>query len=110
MDSTIESGAETRQVDQEEPDGGAGRTRPARRRRCPATVGQRPPGVAWCAHQRAELARGQGVCDEDAARLSPLKAKKVNVLGRYAIVASQPAEGLRPLLDPANPGDKDMLD
>jgi hypothetical protein len=50
------------------------------------------------------------VCDEDAARLSPLKAKKVNVLGRYAIVASQPAEGLRPLLASANPGDKDMLD
>lgn len=66
--------------------------------------------AAWCARQRAELARDQGVCDEDAARLSPLKAKKVNVLGRYAIVASQPAEGLRPLLDPANPGDKVMLD
>jgi hypothetical protein len=43
------------------------------------------------------------VRDEEAARLSPLKAKKVNVLGRYAIVASQPAEGLRPLLNPANP-------
>jgi hypothetical protein len=49
------------------------------------------------------------VRDVDAARLSPLKAKKVNVLGRYAIVASQPIEGLRPLLDPTNPG-QDVLD
>jgi hypothetical protein len=30
--------------------------------------------------------------------------------GCFAIVASQPAEGLRPLLDPANPGNEDMLD
>lgn len=40
----------------------------------------------------------------------PAKAKKVNVLGRYAIVASQPTKGLRPLLDPTNPGDQDVLD
>lgn len=52
-------------------------------------------------------AQGIEVRDEDAARLSPLKAKKVNVLGRYAIIASQPTQGLRPLLDPANPGDQD---
>lgn len=55
-------------------------------------------------------AQGIEVRDEDAARLSPLKAKKVNVLGRYAIVASQPIQGLRPLLDPTNPGDQDVLD
>lgn len=55
-------------------------------------------------------AQGIQVRDEDAARLSPLKAKKVNVLGRYAIVASQPIEGLRPLLDPTNPGGQDVLD
>lgn len=51
--------------------------------------------------------------DEDAARLSPLKAKKVNVLGRYAIIASQPTQGLRPLLDPTSPVDQvdqDVLD
>jgi len=57
----------------------------------------------------AAVAQGIQVRDEDAARLSPLKAKKVNVLGRYAIVASQPIEGLRPLLDPTNPG-QDVLD
>jgi len=50
------------------------------------------------------------VRDEDAARLSPLKAKKVNLLGRYAIVASQPTQGLRPLLDPTNLGDQDVMD
>jgi TnpA family transposase len=52
-------------------------------------------------------AQGIQVRDKDAARLSPLKAKKVNVLGRYAIIASQTTHGLRPLLDPANPGDLD---
>ena len=46
-------------------------------------------------------AQGHHVRDEDAARLSPLKTKHLNVLGRYAITASQPGEGLRPLRDPA---------
>jgi TnpA family transposase len=45
-------------------------------------------------------AQGHDVSDADAARLSPLKAKNINVLGRYAIIASQPAVGLRPLRDP----------
>lgn len=38
-----------------------------------------------------------------AVWLSPLKVKKINVLGRYAIVASQPIEGLRPLLELVDP-------
>ncbi|MEO7195630.1 MAG: Tn3 family transposase [Pseudonocardiaceae bacterium] len=46
-------------------------------------------------------AQGHHVRDEDAARLSPLKTKHLNVLGRYAITASQPGEGLRLLRDPA---------
>ncbi|GAA2820906.1 TnpA family transposase [Nonomuraea rubra] len=37
------------------------------------------------------------VKDEDAARLSPLGHAHVNVLGRYAIASSAPAEGLRQL-------------
>jgi TnpA family transposase len=41
-------------------------------------------------------AQGHQVRDDDAARLSPLKATHLNVLGRYAIIASQPGEGLRP--------------
>jgi hypothetical protein len=45
-------------------------------------------------------AQGHDVSDADAARLSPLKAKNINVLGRYAIIASQPAVGRRPLRDP----------
>ena len=39
--------------------------------------------------------------EADKARLSPLKDKHVNVLGRYTITPSQPARGLRPLRDPA---------
>ncbi|MFE9636605.1 hypothetical protein [Streptomyces sp. NPDC006463] len=35
------------------------------------------------------------------ACLSPLKAGRVNVLGRYAFASSQPENGLRPLRDPA---------
>jgi TnpA family transposase len=54
-------------------------------------------------------AQGHHVRDEDAARLSPLKTKHLNVLGRYAITASQPGEGLRPLRDPAAT-DEDMDD
>lgn len=37
------------------------------------------------------------VKDEDAARLSPLGHAHLNVLGRYAISSSAPAEGLRQL-------------
>jgi len=43
----------------------------------------------------------------DKARLSPLKDKHLNCLGRYAFTASQPAAGLRPLRDPAAPEDTD---
>jgi TnpA family transposase len=38
--------------------------------------------------------------DEDVARLSPLKHKNLNVLGRYSFTATQPVDGLRPLRDP----------
>lgn len=51
-------------------------------------------------------AQGHQVRDADAARLSPLKTKRLNVLGRYAITASQPSRGLRPLRDPAIPDDE----
>jgi hypothetical protein len=33
-------------------------------------------------------------------RLSPLKHKNLNVLGRYSFTASQPVDRLRPLRDP----------
>lgn len=36
----------------------------------------------------------------DVARLSPLKHKNLNVLGRCSFTASQPVDGLRPLRDP----------
>jgi hypothetical protein len=60
----------------------------------------------------AELEAAGHVIDEaDKARLSPLKDKHVNCLGRYAIISSQPAQGLRPLRDPAGADetDKDQL-
>nr|BEK69259.1 hypothetical protein KPHV_64860 [Kitasatospora purpeofusca] len=48
-----------------------------------------------------ELQRaGHTIAEEDLARLSPLKAGHLNVLGRYAFTASQPENGLRPLRDP----------
>jgi hypothetical protein len=43
---------------------------------------------------------GTSVKDEDVARLSPLKVKHLNVLGRYAFAASQPDGALRALRDP----------
>ncbi|MEU7028938.1 Tn3 family transposase [Streptomyces sp. NPDC046275] len=45
-------------------------------------------------------AEGHEIRDEDIARLSPLKHKNLNVLGRYSFTASVPAGGLRPLRDP----------
>ncbi|WP_405393899.1 Tn3 family transposase [Streptomyces gougerotii] len=46
-------------------------------------------------------AEGHEIRDEDIARLSPLKHKNLNVLGRYSFTASTPAGGdLRPLRDP----------
>jgi Tn3 transposase DDE domain len=47
-------------------------------------------------------AEGHVIDEVDKARLSLLKDKHVNVLGRYAITPSQPARGLRPLRDPAS--------
>lgn len=46
-------------------------------------------------------AEGHVIDEADKARLSPLKDKHVDVLGRYSITPSQPAQGLRPLCDPA---------
>ncbi|WUH89780.1 transposase [Streptomyces sp. NBC_00433] len=46
-------------------------------------------------------AEGDEIPGEDVARLSPLKHKNLNVLGRYSFTASTPAGGgLRPLRDP----------
>ena len=46
-------------------------------------------------------AEGHEIRDEDIARLSPLKHRNLNVLGRYSFTASTPAGGaLRPLRDP----------
>lgn len=38
--------------------------------------------------------------DEDVARLSPLKFKNLNVLGRFSFTPSTPRQGLRPLRHP----------
>jgi hypothetical protein len=48
-------------------------------------------------------AQGHQVRDDAAARLSTLTATHLNVLGRYAIIASEPGEGLRPLRDLSTP-------
>lgn len=49
-------------------------------------------------------AEGHEVRDEDLARLSPLKHRNLNLLGRYSFTASAPAAGaLRPLRDPDAP-------
>jgi hypothetical protein len=46
-------------------------------------------------------ADGHEIRDEDIARLSPLKLKNLNLLGRYSFTASVPVVGsLRPLRDP----------
>jgi TnpA family transposase len=52
--------------------------------------------------------REHDILDEDVARLSPLKHANLNVLGRYSIRASVPADGgLRPLRDPVAAGTDD---
>ncbi|MFJ4859116.1 Tn3 family transposase [Streptomyces sp. NPDC088730] len=49
-------------------------------------------------------AEGHEIRDEDIARLSPLKHRNLNLLGRYSFTASTPAAGaLRPLRDPDTP-------
>ncbi|GED90084.1 hypothetical protein TNCT6_71690 [Streptomyces sp. 6-11-2] len=55
---------------------------------------------AAVAHLRAE---GHEISDEDVARLSPLKFKNLNVLGRYSFTPSTSRQGLRPLRDPDAP-------
>jgi TnpA family transposase len=47
-------------------------------------------------------AEGHDLKDEDVARLSPLKDRHINFLGRYQFnfAASGPGEGLRPVRDP----------
>lgn len=46
-------------------------------------------------------ADGHEIRDEDITRLSPLKHRNPNLLGRYSFAASTPAAGtLRPLRDP----------
>jgi hypothetical protein len=49
-------------------------------------------------------AEGHELREEDIARLSPLKHRNLNLLGRYSFSASTPAAGaLRPLRDPDAP-------
>jgi hypothetical protein len=49
-------------------------------------------------------AEGHEIREEDIARLSPLKHRNLNLLGRYSFTASVPAAGaLRPLRDPEAP-------
>lgn len=45
-------------------------------------------------------AEGHEISNEDVARLSLLKFKNLNVLGRYSFAPSTPPQGLRPLRDP----------
>ncbi|WLQ69231.1 Tn3 family transposase [Streptomyces glycanivorans] len=54
--------------------------------------------------------REHDVLDEDVARLSPLKAGHLNVLGRYAFTPSQPEGTLRPLRDPAAVDEEDQAE
>ncbi|MGC0387055.1 hypothetical protein RKD33_007272 [Streptomyces sp. SAI-129] len=49
-------------------------------------------------------AKGHELRGEDIARLSPLKHRNLNLLGRYSFAAGVPAAGvLRPLPDPDTP-------
>ncbi|MEE1842809.1 MULTISPECIES: Tn3 family transposase [unclassified Streptomyces] len=49
-------------------------------------------------------AEGHETRDEDIARLSRLKHRNLNLLGRYSFTASSPAaDALRPLRDPDAP-------
>ncbi|MBQ0888755.1 Tn3 family transposase [Streptomyces sp. RM72] len=47
-------------------------------------------------------AGGHEIREEDIARLSPLKHRNLNLLGRYSFTASAPG-ALRPLRDPDSP-------
>jgi hypothetical protein len=50
-------------------------------------------------------AEGHDLKGEDVARLSPLKDRHINFMGRYQFnfAADGPGEGLRPLRDPDGP-------
>ncbi len=49
-------------------------------------------------------AEGHEIREEDIARLSPLKHRNLNLLGRYSFTVSTPAaSALRPLRDPDAP-------
>jgi hypothetical protein len=54
-------------------------------------------------------AEGHDIEDEDVARLSPLRDRHINVLGRYRfnIQASGPGQGLGPLRAPDAPDDEE---
>ena len=54
-------------------------------------------------------AEGHDIKDEDVARISSLKDRHINFLGRYLfnIIASGPSQGLRPFRDPDAPEDGD---
>jgi hypothetical protein len=62
--------------------------------------------AAAVARLRAE---GHDIKDEDVTRLSPLKDRHLNFLGRYLfnIHDGCPGRGLRPLRDPDTPEDDD---
>jgi hypothetical protein len=51
-------------------------------------------------HAERVRTEGHNIKDEDIARLSPLKHRNLNCLGRYSFTASQPVDGLRPLRGP----------
>jgi TnpA family transposase len=64
-------------------------------------------------HLRAQgwkSTEGTGVTEQDVARLSPLGHAHLNCLGRYAIAASGPSQGLRPLRSAAGGPDDDGKD
>ncbi|AVZ77085.1 hypothetical protein SLUN_37965 [Streptomyces lunaelactis] len=63
------------------------------------------PWGRLCRHAAIAQLRAEGheISDEDVARLSPLKFKNLNVLGRYSFTPSTPPQGLRPLRDPDAP-------
>jgi hypothetical protein len=68
-------------------------------------VGRRPGRFRGYTDAALGQLRATGdVDDADAIRLSPLADKPINMLGRYAF-APPAGPALRPLRDPASPGD-----
>lgn len=67
----------------------------------PSGCGRRSTSTPPSPSPRTE---GHEIREEDIARLSPLKHRNLNLLGRYSFTASTPAAGaLRPLRDPDEP-------